>query len=184
MRGRAAGIALAFALAFTGGAAICAQAAEEEITFEGLERVERKGLDVVFVRPGANLSAYSSVFIDPVEVAFSKQWKPSTMDVRSSDRERIRKELGELFREVFTKQLQEGGYSVVNELGPDVLRVTAGIYDLYINAPDTSRTSTYTKSYAVSAGSMTLVAELRDSESGEILARVADRGPDAPAIPG
>jgi hypothetical protein len=71
--------------------------------------------------------------------------------------------------------LQEGGsYQIVDTSGPDVLRVTAAIIDLYVTAPDVQRPGrNYT--YAVSAGRMTLVAELRDSESGAILARVADR---------
>jgi len=55
------------------------------------------------------------------------------------------------------------------------LRVTAGIIDLYITAPDTNSVSPQSRSFAFSAGQMTLVGELRDSESGAILARVADR---------
>jgi hypothetical protein len=143
---------------------------------DGLQLVQRKGLDLLYVRPGATLSAYSKVMIDPVEVAFSKDWKPSSMEVSARDREKIRTGVAEGFLEVFSKELQEkGGYQVVDTAGPDVLRVTAGIIDLYIEAPDTGRTSGISRSWVVSAGQMTLVGELRDSESGAILARVADR---------
>jgi hypothetical protein len=114
--------------------------------------------------------------IDPVEVAFSKDWRPTAMEVTKRDRENIRTGVAEGFREVFTKELQEkAGYQVVDAAGPDVLRVTAGIIELYIEAPDTGRTSSISRSWVVSAGNMTLVGELRDSESGAILARVADR---------
>jgi hypothetical protein len=143
---------------------------------DGLQLVKRKNLDVLYVRPGASLTSYTKVMIDPVEVAFSKEWKPSSMDVSAEDREEIRTGLAEEFRDVFTKELQEkGGYQVVTEAGPDVLRVTAGIIDLYITAPDTDRVSPQSRSFVFSAGQMTLVGELRDSESGAILARVADR---------
>ena len=147
-----------------------------ETSPDGLQLVKRKDLDVLYVRPGASLSSYTKVMIDPVEVAFSKEWKPSSMDVTAKDREEIRTGLAEEFRDVFTKELQEkGGYQIVTEAGPDVLRVTAGIIDLYITAPDTDRVSPQSRSFVFSAGQMTLVGELRDSESGAILARVADR---------
>jgi hypothetical protein len=42
-----------------------------------------------------------------------------------------------------------------------------------VNAPDTM-TASRTRTYAVNAGRMTLVAELRDSETGALFARVAD----------
>jgi 6-phosphogluconate dehydrogenase len=55
-----------------------------------------------------------------------------------------------------------------------VLRVRAGIANLYVNAPDTMSAGR-TRTYAVSAGEMTLVAELLDSETGSIVSRVIDR---------
>ena len=143
---------------------------------DGLQLVPREGLDLLYVRPGATLSAYTKVMIDPVEVAFHKYWRPTAMEVTKRDRENIRTGVAEGFREAFTKELQEkGGYQVVDAAGPDVLRVTAGIVELYIEAPDTARSSSVSRSWVVSAGNMTLVGELRDSESGAILARVADR---------
>jgi hypothetical protein len=151
--------------------------APPEVSHDGLQLVKRKNLDLVYVRPGATLAPYTKVSIDPVEVDFSKDWNPSKRDVSDEDRENIRTGLAEEFRNVFTKELQEkGGYQIVTTQGSDVLRVTAAIVDLYITAPDTSmKTAGRTSSWVVSAGSMTLVAELRDSESGQILARVADR---------
>ena len=54
-----------------------------------------------------------------------------------------------------------------------MLRVRAGIVNLYINAPDTGPGRSRT--IVSSAGEMTLIAELTDSASGQVLARVADR---------
>jgi|SRR5277367_2602425 len=48
------------------------------------------------------------------------------------------------------------------------------IIDLYVNAPDVM-TPGRSRTYTMSAGRMTLVAELADSESGEVIARVLDR---------
>ena len=61
--------------------------------------------------------------------------------------------------------------------GDDVLRITAEIRDLHINAPDVPEAG-ITHTYTLSAGEMTLVAELRDSASGALIARVIDRERD------
>ena len=51
--------------------------------------------------------------------------------------------------------------------------MSPAIIDLYIAAPDTLEAGR-TKVYSVSPGEMTLIVELRDAESGAILARAAD----------
>ena len=145
------------------------------VTYDGLHQVKSKKLDLLYVQPGATLAGYQKIWIDPVEVAFSKSWKPDRFKVDAQDRERIRSELAKEFQKVFQQELQDkGGYEIVSTADADVLRVTAAIIDLYITAPDT-REAGMTKVYSVSPGQMTLVAELRDAESGAILARVADQ---------
>ena len=62
---------------------------------------------------------------------------------------------------------------LVDEVGPDTLRVTAAIVDLFVTAPNTM-TAGRSRTYTANTGRMTLVAELRDSVTGEILARVVD----------
>ena len=63
---------------------------------------------------------------------------------------------------------------MVTEAGPDVLRVQANILNLYITAPDVM-TPGRSVTFTASAGEMTLLAELSDSDSGQIIARVLDR---------
>ena len=149
-----------------------------DTTEEGLKKVNVKGIDAAYVRPGSTLGNYKRILLDPVQVSFSKDWKPdktgSYLPLSQEDRERIRKDLAELFVTTATEVLEKGGYPVVTESAPDVLRVTAELADVYINAPDTmSAGRSY--SFVMSAGHMTLVAELRDSETGQIMARVFDQ---------
>jgi len=66
-----------------------------------------------------------------------------------------------------------GGYQVVTEPGPDTLLVIPAIVDLYITAPDTN-VAARSRTYTANSGRMTLVLELRDSVTGETLARVVD----------
>jgi hypothetical protein len=55
-----------------------------------------------------------------------------------------------------------------------VLRVKASILNLYVNAPSSGGAGR-SRTYVSSAGQMTLLAELVDATSGQVLARVADR---------
>jgi len=147
-------------------------------TWDGMKRVERPGLDTVYLREGASLAKYTKVMLDPVDVSFDKNWNPKrTGSVTTFDRvdtQAIRQDLAKLARAVTRRELErKGGYSLVEAPGADVLRVRAQIVDLYINAPDTMTPGTRT--YVLNAGEMTLVAELYDSQTNALIGRVVDR---------
>ncbi len=173
--------ALLLAAALLVNAAFAASTAklEEAMSYDGLEKIRVKGIDLAYSRPGATLASYEKVQIDPIEVAFHKDWDPektgSRFKLSPQERETIRNGVAKLVHEQFVKELQaNSGYQVVNAAGPDVLRVKAIIANLYVNAPDTM-TAGRSRTYTSSAGQMTLIAELYDSETGEVLARVVDR---------
>jgi len=152
---------------------------EEAMSHDGLQKVTVKGIDLAYARPNARLSNYKRFMIDPVEVSFSRAWTPpntgSMIQPSSADRERIRAGVASIVREEFVRELQAGGgYPVVGAAGPDVLRLKADIANLYVAAPDDAAVGR-SRTYVVSAGEMTLVAELVDSESGEVQARLVDR---------
>jgi len=147
--------------------------------WEGLVRQANRRLGTVFVKPDAEIAGYRSVLLDPVEVVFARNWNPNRggrggvrrLDAR--DIAAIQRRLAELTREIFAEELGKAGYAIADEPGPDTLRVTAAIVDLYVTAPDTlppGRVRTYT----ANSGRMTLVLELRDSVTREILARAVD----------
>ncbi len=168
------------ALVFVAGPAIPASGAdlEELMSHDGLQKVSVKGIDLAYARPGATLAVYTKVSIDPVEVAFHKDWNPdktgSRIKLSDTERENIRTGVANIVREEFVNELQaKGNYQVVDAPGPDVLRVRAIIINLYVNAPNV--TPGRSRVYTVSAGEMTIVAELYDSETGEVVARVYDR---------
>jgi len=162
-------------------------AAEEppEVTHDGLHLVPDSEAAVAYTKPDADFGIYDRVLILDCYVAFKKNWqRDQNRNIRSVGRRisdddvaRIKSDLAELFRTVFTEQISEGGYAVVDQPAGDVLLVRPAIIDLDITAPDTNdagRTYTFTSS----AGAATLYLELYDSVSGEILARAVDRKAD------
>jgi hypothetical protein len=150
-----------------------------EYTVEGLQLVPNsKKMAVVYAEPGANLSQYKRVYLVDPYVAFKKNWQRDqnrtyTNKVRTSDMDRIKIDVSKLFMEVFTEELEEGGYTLATERAEDVLIVKPAIINLDVTAPDirsAGRVDTYTRS----AGSMTLYLELYDSETDDLLAKALD----------
>ena len=146
---------------------------------EGLEKIEVKGLDTVYARPGLSLAGYDRILLKPISVAFKKGWQmtplPGSRDrVSPADAQRIRARVSVLAQEEVAKELIAGGYKMANEPGADVLDVQLSIVDLFIAAPDV-KNSVHTTTYGLSAGEMSLVAQLSDSLSGEVLLRAFDR---------
>jgi hypothetical protein len=145
----------------------------------GLEKVQVKGLDLVYAKPGSSLAGYAKVLLRPIDVAFQRNWERqsapgSRIPIGAKDSQRIKDRLSALVREEVARQLTAGGYQIVDTPGDDVLEVKMSIVDLKVAAPDIPAAGRVT-TYAVSAGEMTLVAELRDAASGDIIMRVFDR---------
>jgi hypothetical protein len=152
---------------------------------DGLVRVRVKGLQTVYARPGATLAAYDSVLLDPIEVSFHKNWQRTTVagrPITAAEKLEIRTGLARILRDEFAASLRKGDrYRVVDNPGDSVLRIRAEIKDLYINAPDLPR-ATSVRSYTLSLGEMTLSAELLDSVTGDVIARVTDRKKDPESL--
>lgn len=167
-------------------AALCLLAAtavaQEPGHWDGLVEVKGKRLDVVFLLPGADFRQYSKVMMDPVEVAFEKNWArdynrdAATLSQRlePADLERITGAARNAFTEVFTEEYKKAGLEIVTEPGPDVLRLRPGVVDLYIVAPDTMSTGR-SRTYTMEAGRATLFLEARDSTTGALLGRALDK---------
>ena len=147
--------------------------------WDGLVRKPNTRLNAVFVKPDAQVVAYRSVMLDPLQVSFDGNWDPNrgtrSMSARlnADDVAAIKNDLSELFREIFRDELARGGYQLVDQPGAETLRVTPAIINLFINAPDTSAPGR-TRTYTADSGRMTLVVELRDSETNTLLARAVD----------
>ena len=169
------------------GAALCLMAfaalGADQGNWDGLIQVKPKRLDAVFLLPGADFRGYKKIMMDPVEVAFEKDWlrdynREATMSQRLTDEDvqRMVQAAREGFDEVFTEAYREAGIEFATAPGPDVLRLRPGVVDLVVAAPDTSMSSAgRSRTYTVEAGHATLFLEARDSVTGALLGRALDK---------
>lgn len=169
-------------LSFAAVAPVWAKKDLPAVNDEGMELVKNSELATVYADPGADLSIYNRVMLLDASVAFKKNWKRdqnrgNALRVKDRDMEKIQAEVAEVFREVFTKELVDGGYAMANEAGEDVLLVKPAIVDLDVSAPDI-QSSAVTRSFSESAGEMTLNLELYDSVTNDKIAKATDRKRD------
>ena len=153
---------------------------------EGMELVEDTRLTTIYADPGADLGIYDRIMLADASVAFKKNWmrdqnrssaRSSASRVKEGDMERIKQDVAVMFREVFTEELQNAGYELVDEPGDNVLLAKPAIIDLDVVAPDL-RTASRTSTYSETAGEMTLVLDLFDSVTNDKIVTARDRKRD------
>jgi hypothetical protein len=127
---------------------------EAEVTVDGLVRVDNPVVAVAYRKPDLDLTPYTRFMLDPVEVAYQKD--PGNVRRSGYAGAGNNFALSTSQMESFRGRFQE---AVVEALTED------DGYEL------TTEPAVYTRSY----GLVTLVLDLHDSQSGEILARAADR---------
>jgi len=161
-------------------ATILAESKPPQVSLEGLELVEKDRRGELYADPGIDWSVYDKIQLDKATVAFRKRWQRDqnryrSFKVRDSDVEKIKKELAELFDEVFIEELTtNGGYEIVDEVADNVMRITPHIVDLDVYAPDTP-TVGINRQFTESAGRMTLKLEIYDSVTGDLIVTASDR---------
>ena len=176
------------ALFATATASLCllsapAVLAKPPTNWDGLVQVKSKRLDLVYLQPGADFRGYTKVLIEPAEVAFAKNWQRDYnrgsvslgSRISDSDVQRAVTEGVKAADDIFTEAWTKGGYAVVTQPGPDVLRVKTGIVNISVTAPD-KQVAGRSYNFAGEAGYATLFVEVRDSETGALLGRAVDQG--------
>lgn len=152
---------------------------EAELSYDGLHKVDNSQADMAWARPDFDLSGYTKLMpisggIEYAEVDNKgrttrdrNKGGPYFIDDRS--REQFETLVGDVFKEELAKIER---FTLVDEAGPDVLMVAGGLLNVMSYVPPD--TATRSIIFLSAVGEATLVLELRDSESGRILARSID----------
>jgi hypothetical protein len=143
-----------------------------ETNFDGLEEISSRFFSAAFIRPGVDFTDYQELLLGESELAFrtpdrAKQQFPLT----AAQKNRFRELLDARFNDEFatSKTLQ-----ITSSAGPKVLKLDVRVQDIIATVPP--RSIGGVGGIALQAlAEATLIIELSDSESEEILARVFDR---------
>ena len=154
-------------------------------TKDGLVQVDHPKAKVtaIYVREGIDLNDYKHFLIADPFVIFKTDWLERTNLYRPNDPltgEDVMRMVDagkEMLKEEFTKAIKAAGYDLVTREGTDVIKLRVTIMDLDVYAPDPNGTNAneYSQTYTRGAGEATLLLELFNAASGELLARVVDR---------
>jgi len=154
---------------------------DAELTFDGLHKVDNSQADLAWARPDFDISGYTKIWTVGAGIEYRQvQDKGRSSMARSQggpyfidDKARARFE--KVVGDVFKAELQKiDRYELVDGPGPDVLMVRGGLLDVISYVPPDA-IGGRSEVFLSSVGEATLVLELRDSETGTILARSVDR---------
>lgn len=144
------------------------------VRLDGLQEISSKFFDAAFVRPGVDFGRYRELLVNDSELAFrtpdrSKQQFPLTEE----QKERFR----QLLDRQFATELGTAKHLRLTDTpGAETLDLYVRVQDIIATVPPRTVGQASWGNIALEAlGEATLVIELRDSESGEVLAQVFDR---------
>lgn len=154
-------------------------------SYDGLELLPDTKFRSVYMRPGARFDGFEAYGLANCQVAFRKDWLRNQNNSRASlssrvtekDVVRIKDALSIECDKYLKASLQAApSYNLVDSFadGENVLVLRPAIVNLDINAPDI-KSASRGRVYTTSAGEMTLLLELVDGPTGEVLARIVDR---------
>jgi hypothetical protein len=154
---------------------------DAEVTHDGLHRVDKSTMDAAWVKPDLDLTGYTKLMVANAGIAYRKLDPVSDFQARSESEfpvlEENKARFEQILKEEFTEELEKiERYEIVTESGPDVLLLVGGVIDVVSFVPPNLGSASFGRGgvYLESVGSAVLVVELRDSMSGEVLARAAD----------
>jgi hypothetical protein len=161
---------LVLALASLGCVAEPVATISSTVNYEGLADVRKPYFDVAQVRPETVFSVYDGVIVNAPELAFRMPDRSQEQfPLDENQKRRFEAALAEAFSLEFS-HLQN--LDLKDQPGPSVLELTVRIENITATVPSGQGTQL---GFALTAvGEATLVLELRDSQSQQILARGVD----------
>lgn len=151
-----------------------------ETTFDGLVRVDNARFAAAWIDPDIDVKQYNKIIPGGAEFEFRAAQKVSASTARHSNQREFwisdanKQRLTEMVSEVFTEELQRSKhFTLTDEPGPDTLIVNGALHDIVSKVPpqDVGRSEVWLRSI----GEATLIIELRDSLSNEVVYRAVER---------
>lgn len=155
---------------------------DAEVSFDGLHRVDNSAFKDAWADPDADWARYDQFIAGEAffeyravkkTARYSNHRPPASTDefyIHEESRERLTKEVSDIFGEELSKSTR---FTRTEEPGQNVLIIRGGLHDIVSRVPPEliTRGEIYIRSF----GEATLVLEVVDSMSGEVLARAVER---------
>jgi len=140
------------------------------VTTQSFKVADSPNVESVYLAVDADFGKYDRLTAEEMGIYFPQDAAPS-----EDDQQRTR----QIFREAFLGELSD--YQIVNEKGPTTLAVQATLVDFRNAAYVDASTVRRELRDIVEPGALLFLMELKDSETGKVLARAADSA-SAPAF--
>jgi hypothetical protein len=153
---------------------------DAETTFDGLVRIDHARFAAAWIDPDIDLRQYNKIIPGRAEFEFRNVQRMSATAARRSNESEFwisdsnRQRLVDTVSEVFDEELQNSEHFTIAETpGPDTLIIVGGLHDIVSQVPpeNIGRSEVWISSL----GEATLVIELRDSLSNEVIYRAVER---------
>ena len=155
---------------------------DAEISFDGLHKIDNSAFKDAWADPDADWGRYDqfiagNAFFEYRAVKKTAKYSsirpPASTDefyIDEKNRERLKREVSDIFGEELAKSER---FTRTEEPGQNVLIIRGGLHDIVSRTPPEliTRGEIYIRSF----GEATLVLEVVDSMSGEVLARAVER---------
>jgi hypothetical protein len=151
-----------------------------ETTFDGLVRIDNSRFSAAWVDPDIDLTQYDKIMPGGAEFQFRNVQKTSRTTIRASNENEFwisdsnRQKLVDTVTEVFNEELQRSEhFTFTEERGPDTLIIVGALHDIVSRVPpdQVGRGEVW----LASLGEATLIIEVSDSLSGEVIFRAVER---------
>ena len=155
------------------------QGPNAEITFDGLHAIDNSVFKLAWADPDIDFSKYNQFMAGDTFLEFRAVRKISSTQAMSTsrefyidekNREQLRKEVSTIFQNELAKSKR---FTMVEAPGPNVLVIGGGLLDIVSNVPPES--AGRANIYISSVGEITLLLEIADSMSSEVIFRAAER---------
>ena len=149
---------------------------------EDLEKVKGKFRET-YVNVDTDFTAYDKLYLgdayfDYRDVGSSPRYRSTMYNPSTSAyfgiEEKEQEKFEQIADEAFTKELEKSKhFTIVDELGPGTILMRGAVVDIVSRVPP--EFIGRSEIYLASVGEATLILELLDGQTGEVLARVAER---------
>jgi hypothetical protein len=157
-----------------------------EVSYDGLVRVDNSRFAGAWIDPEVDLSRFEKILPGGAEFEFRSVDKVSASAARRSTSreffisEQDQQKLEQLMSDIFDEELSQSEiYEFTDEPGPDVMIVRGAMLDIVSYVPPDIRGRG--EIYLDQVGAATLVIEVVDSLTGEVVARAVERSAAEPA---